>query len=104
MIRRDLDQSKFSNQQMRDTNIEQLQEKEALEKHAAVLNEQNNGLNRELDSFLQTDEVVRSQLDRRGRVVGMRSKNDNELTRSYMRVEEARSRSPDRRSPARGRY
>ena len=87
---------------MRDTNIEYLAEKEALERHAAVLNDQNNGLNKELDGFLQTDEVVRSQLDRRGRVTNMRSKNDNELTRSYLSVEDARSRSPDKRSPARG--
>ena len=59
--------------------MDQLAEKEALEKHAAVLNEQNNGLNSELDKFIETDEVVRSQLDRRGRVQGMRSTNDYNL-------------------------
>ena len=62
-----------------------------------MLNDQNNGLNRELDKFIETDEVVRSQLDRRGRVQGMRSTNDYNLQKSYAHVEEARSRSPQRR-------
>ena len=45
---------------MRGANLDLLSEKEALEKHAQVLNDQNNGLNRELDKFLETDEVVRT--------------------------------------------
>lgn len=61
------------------------------------MNDQNNGLNRELDKFIETDEMVRSQLDRRGRVTGMRSTNEFALTKSYANVEEARSRSPQRR-------
>lgn len=36
-MRKDLDNQKFSNSQMRDSNIEMLNEKDALEKHAAVL-------------------------------------------------------------------
>ena len=35
--RRDLDSQKYSNSQMRDNNFELLQEKEALEKHAATV-------------------------------------------------------------------
>jgi hypothetical protein len=92
-----LEISRVEQQRLRLGNVDQLAEKEALEKHAAVLNDQNNGLNRELDKFIETDEVVRSQLDRRGRVQGMRSQNDYNLTKSYAHVEEARSRSPQRR-------
>ena len=82
---------------MRDGNVDLLSEKEALEKHAQVVQLQNGDLTRELDQFVETDEMVRSQLDRRGRVMGLRSKNDQELTKSYYRIEDARSRSPQRR-------
>lgn len=58
---------------------------------------QNQDITRELDKFCETDEYVRSQLDRRGRVFGIRSKNEDELKQSYYRIEEVRSRSPQRR-------
>lgn len=98
MMRKDLDGQKFTNSQMRDNNIDMLNEKEALEKHAQVLQMQNQDLQRELDKFVETDEVVRSQLDRKGRVYGLRSQNENQLQSSYYRLEEARSRSPQRRT------
>lgn len=46
-------------------------EKDALERHAAVLQSQNADLTTELDRFVQTDEILRSQLDRRSRVYGL---------------------------------
>jgi hypothetical protein len=64
---------------MREGNVELLGEKDALERHAQVLQAQNDDITRELDKFCETDEMVRSQLDRRGRVFGLRSKNENEL-------------------------
>ena len=76
-----------------------LNEKEALEKHASVLQQQNDDITRELDKFCETDEYVRGQLDRRGRVSGIRERNDQELQKSFYRIEEAKSRSPQRRSP-----
>lgn len=97
ILRKDLDQQKYSNSQMRDGNVEFLSEKDALEKHAHILQIQNEDITRELDKFVETDEQVRSQLDRRGRVTGLRSKNENELQKSYYRIEEVRSRSPQRR-------
>jgi hypothetical protein len=96
-MRKDLDSSKYQNSSFRDSNIDLLNEKEALEKHAAVLQQQNQDITRELDKFCETDEVVRSQLDRRGRVYGLRSQNESELRQSYYRIEEVRSRSPQRR-------
>ena len=93
-MRRDLEASRGENSRLRGSNVDQLSEKEALEKHAAVLNDQNNGLNGELDKFIETDEMVRGQLDRRGRVTGMRSNNEYNLQKSYAHVEDARSRSP----------
>ena len=60
---------------MRDQNIDMSQEKEALEKHAAIVQQQNDDITKELDRFCETDEVVRNQLDRRGKVYGIRDKN-----------------------------
>ena len=37
VMRKDLDSQKYSNSQMRDNNIEMLNEKDALEKHAHIL-------------------------------------------------------------------
>lgn len=96
-MRKDIDAQKYQNASQRDSNVELLNEKDALEKHAAVLQGQNQDITRELDKFVETDEMVRSQLDRRGRVYGIRSQNENELRQSYYRIEEVRSRSPQRR-------
>ena len=38
---------------------------------------QNEDLQKELEKFCETDEVVRYQLDRRGKVTNMRSQNEN---------------------------
>lgn len=46
-------------------------QKEALERHAQVLNSQNMDLTGELERFCKTDEMLRSQLDRRQRVHGI---------------------------------
>jgi hypothetical protein len=43
------------------------------------------------------DEYVRNQLDRRSRVLGLRARNEHELRHSFKNVEDARSRSPQRR-------
>lgn len=94
-----MDSQRFTNSQMRESNTDMLDEKEALEKHASVLQSQNNDLQRELDKFVETDEEVRNRLDRKGRVYGLRSQNEHQLQQSYLRVEDARSRSPQRRSP-----
>jgi hypothetical protein len=56
-----------------------LQELEALERHAHVLQVQNEDLTTELDRFVQTDEALRSQLDRRARVQGLQHTNTEQL-------------------------
>jgi len=73
-----------------------LAEKEALERHAATLQAQNGDLTGELDRFCQTDEVLRQQLDRRSRVYGLQQRNVDEIRTSKYRVDEARSRSPQK--------
>ena len=96
-MRKDLDANKITNSTLRSHNIDNLTEKEALEKHAQVLQIQNEDITRELDKFCEMDEYVRNQLDRRSRVVGIRARNEQELRQSYARVDDARSRSPQRR-------
>lgn len=95
--RKDLESSKHVNQTLRTNNLDNLAEKDALEKHAQVLQVQNDEITRELDKFCEMDEYVRTQLDRRSRVLGLRVRNEQELRQSFHRVEDARSRSPQRR-------
>ena len=48
-----------------------LAEKDALERHSRILLGQNDDLTKELERFVNTDEVLRQQLDRRARVMTM---------------------------------
>lgn len=100
VCRRDVECQRVLNSQNRNNGSDLQAEKDALEKHAACLQSQNVDLTAELDRFCQTDEVLRTQLDRRTRVYGLQNKNQDELRHSYHRVEDARSRSPHR-SPQR---
>ena len=70
--RKDLEANKHTNATLRTHNVENLAEKDALEKHAQVLQAQNDEITRELDKFCEMDEYVRNQLDRRSRVLGLR--------------------------------
>jgi len=71
-----------------------LAEKEALERHSRVLLGQNDDLTKELERFVNTDEVLRQQLDRRGRVYTMQERNQKEISYSNAKVNDVRSRSP----------
>ena len=95
--RKDLEQSKVTNGALRGQNVNNLAEKDALEKHAQVVQLQNDDITRELDKFCEMDEYVRNQLDRRSRVLGLRERNEQEIRQSFNRVEDARSRSPQRK-------
>lgn len=59
-LRKDVDAQRYQNSSYRDGNVDLLNEKDALEKHAAVLQGQNADITRELDKFVETDELVRS--------------------------------------------
>lgn len=95
--RKDLEANKHTNATLRGHNVDNLAEKDALERHSQVLSLQNEEITRELDKFCEMDEYVRNQLDRRSRVIGIRARNDQELRQSYGRIDDARSRSPQRR-------
>lgn len=74
-----------------------LGEKEALERHSRILLGQNDDLTRELERFVNTDEVLRQQLDRRGRVLTLQERQNIDLGYSHSKVYEARSRSPGKK-------
>ena len=63
-----------------------LAEKEALERHSRLLLGQNDDLTKELERFVNTDEILRQQLDRRGRVFSLQDKNQKELGYSVSKV------------------
>lgn len=92
--RKDIENQQYTNQNMRHDLNDYLAEKDALERHSRILLAQNDDLTKELERFVNTDEVLRQQLDRRGRVHQMQERNNRELGVSAKKVYEARSRSP----------
>lgn len=56
MLRKENDDVKFSNSSILERNADLRAEIAALQQHIAVLEQQNKDLNRELESFVQTDE------------------------------------------------
>ena len=73
---------------------DKLRERDLLTAHVACLTNQNAELSKELSCFVQQDECLRAQLDRRNRIECLEKKNFTELATSHSRVAEARSRSP----------
>ena len=67
---------------------------DALTKHMNLITNQNYELSAELQRFLQTDEVVKTKLNRRSTVDEIRHKVDTAIRRSQKEVD-------DRRSPVR---
>ncbi|CDW75674.1 UNKNOWN [Stylonychia lemnae] len=94
VIRKELDDVKFSNSSIHDRNSDLRAEIAALQQHIAVLENQNKELNRELEKFVETDEQIRTTLNRRERVVELRQKTEHELHKSMYDLERS---SPQRR-------
>lgn len=88
----DLEAVNYSNQALMDRNLDLKAEYEALQKHSLLLTQQNKDLQRELDSFVETDDIVRRNLDRKEKVSQIRYKADHVVHDSSVMV--ARSRSP----------
>ena len=100
----DLEAVKYSNQALMDRNLDLKSEMEALQKHSLMLNQQNQDLQRELDSFVETDDIVRRNLDRKEKISQIRYNIDHHvgLVDPVAAAVVHRSRSPIRRgSPLR---
>lgn len=68
IIRKENDDVKFSNAGLSDRNAGLRVEIAALQQHISILEQQNRDLNKELEVFVQTDEQIRTNLNRRDRV------------------------------------
>ena len=90
----DLEAVNYSNQALMDRNLDLKSEYEALQKHSLLLNQQNKDLQRELDTFVETDDVVRRNLDRKVKVDEIRYKMDAAMRTSHEML--------TRHSPVRG--
>ena len=75
----DLEAVNYSNQALMDRNLDLKAEYEALQKHSTLLTQQNKDLQRELDSFVETDDIVRRNLDRKTKVDEIRYKVDHAI-------------------------
>ena len=79
---------------MQGANTDMRAEIDALQHHCNVLAGQNVELNTELERFVQTDEQIRTTLNRRDRVDNLRHQGDCKMRESYANLERA---SPRRR-------
>ena len=78
-VKKDIENLTYSNTNMRADLNDYLAEKEALERHSRILLGQNDDLTKELERFVNTDEVLRQQLDRRGRVITIQERQNMDL-------------------------
>jgi len=74
-----------------DRNLDLKSEYEALQKHSTLLTHQNKDLQKELDTFVETDDIVRRNLDRKSKVEDIRGHVNAAIIHH-----EVRSRSPIR--------
>jgi len=78
----DLEAVNYSNQALMERNLDLKSEFEALQKHSILLTQQNRDLQHELDSFVETDDIVRRNLDRKDKVNEIRQKVDYAIHQS----------------------
>ena len=90
-MRKELEGARYSNSTLLDNNSNLQAEIDALNNHIRVLQINNEDLTQELDEFVQANELIRQRLDRRTRVVELRNKNEVQIQKSLVYVQEARS-------------
>jgi len=94
---RELDACHASNEDLAEINGSLKQELYALQNHADLLALQNADLQKELDEFVLTDDIIRNGLDRKGRVSAIKQRVEATITHSRYQLEQSRSRSPQMR-------
>ena len=75
-MRKELEGASYSNSALLDNNSNLQVEIDALNNHIRVLTAQNEDLTKELDQFVEANEAIRMRLDRKNRVLDLRSKNE----------------------------
>ena len=98
-IGKELEAVRTSNEGLLETGHCYKQELHALQNHADILALQNNDLQRELDEFVLTDDMIKSSLDRKGRVQTIKQRVEDTIVQSHIELDKSRSPRRASRSP-----
>ena len=90
-MRKELEGARYSNSALLENNANLQVEIDSMNNHIRVVSHQNDELTREIDQFVQANEVIRSRLDRKSRVMELREKNDYNLQQSMHQVNHSKS-------------
>ena len=90
IIGRELEAVRMSNEGLLETGHCYKQELHALQNHADILALQNNDLQKELDEFVMTDDMIKNSLDRKGRVASIKARVEDTIHQSEIQVETLR--------------
>ena len=90
-MRKELEGARYSNSALLENNSNLQVEIESMNNHIRVVSHQNDELTREIDQFVQANEVIRQRLDRKNRVEELRNRNDYQLQQSVAKVTHSRS-------------
>jgi len=90
-MRKELEGARYSNSALLENNSNLQIEIESMNNHIRVVSHQNDELTKEIDQFVQANEVIRQRLDRKNRVQEIRNRNDYNLQQSHAKVSHSRS-------------
>ena len=90
-MRKELEGARYSNSALLENNSNLQIEIESMNNHIRVVSHQNDELTKEIDQFVQANEVIRQRLDRKNRVQEIRNRNDYNLQQSHAKVTHSRS-------------
>ena len=76
-FRKELEGARYSNTALLENNANLQVEIDSLNNHIRVVTHQNDELTKEIDQFVQANEVIRMRLDRRNRVEEIRNRNEH---------------------------
>lgn len=75
-FRKELEGARYSNTALLENNANLQVEIDSLNNHIRVVTHQNDELTKEIDQFVQANEVIRMRLDRKSRVEEIRNRNE----------------------------
>ena len=90
-MRKELEGARYSNSALLENNSNLQIEIESMNNHIRVVSYQNDELTKEINQFVQANEVIRQRLDRKNRVQEIRQRNDYNLQQSHHKVNHSRS-------------
>lgn len=95
-FRKELEGARYSNTALLENNANLQVEIDSLNNHIRVVTHQNDELTKEIDQFVQANEVIRMRLDRKSRVEEIRHRNEHQLQMSIAKTYNDRGATPTR--------